>query len=639
MRTTLQSWRWWTMAMLFAICGAGVGGVRFAAAQEAPPAVDGAPATDPAAATGSDESLAQIEARLAERFARLETLVERQAELSRGTQPRRATLLRQLITQSRSRDVNGQFNKVIAALEQESFSSAIDGQASLETELNKLLELLLQEDRDRQIDSERKRVSRYLQDVNRLIRLQRGVKARTDGGDDDEELSKDQQAVGDKTDKLGDEIEDSEKTAAQKAAESRESGEKDSESPPSESGESESQAESESKGEEGKQSKSSEGKESSKSDEAEKSEESSEEESNEGKPSDDDSKEESKPSDSKQSESKPSDGESKPSESGESESSESQPSESQPSEGQPSQSKPSQGSPSEQQPGQSGEQSPQNGEQPPDNPMQRAAQKLRHAQQRMAEAQKKLEESQRDGAVEEQSKAVEELEQAKAELERILRQLREEELERMLVLLEARFRKMLDEQIEVYDETKKLDAASQKAPSHELEIASGRLARKETLIVREADRALVLLREDGTSTAFPEAIEQARDDMESIAERLRETRVDLITQGLEEDVIAALEETLAALQQALKDLREQKQQGQPQQGGGEPGEKPLVDQLAELRMIRSLQVRVNKRTQQYGAMIEGEQAEDTDLIEAIEGLAVRQQKIFQATRELNTKED
>jgi hypothetical protein len=111
----------------------------------------------------------------------------------------------------------------------------------------------------------------------------------------------------------------------------------------------------------------------------------------------------------------------------------------------------------------------------------------------------------------------------------------------------------------------------------------------------------------------------------------------MITQGLEEDVIAALEETLAALQQALKDLREQKG-GQPQQGGGEPGEKPLVDQLAELRMIRSLQVRVNRRTQQYGAMIDGEQALEEELLEALDGLSLRQQKIFQATRELNTKE-
>jgi len=577
------------IAMLFAIGGADFDISPRVLAQEET-AESPAPAAAPA--PGGEESLAEIEARLADRYARLETLVERLAELSRSTQPRRATLLRQLITQSRDRDVTGQFEKVVAALEQESFSSAIDGQASLETELNKLLELLLQEDRDRQIDSERKRIGRYLQEVNRLIRMQRGVKARTDGGDEAKELAEDQKQVGDKTKELGDEVEEAEQTAAEKAA---------SESPEADG---EPKEGSEAKPQEGKQ----------KPGDAEKTEPS--------------ESGESKPSESPSEPGKPSDG---------------KPSESQPGKGKPSESKPSQGSPSESS-GEPGEQSPSDeqspsAEPPPDNPMQRAAQKLRQAQQRMEEAKKKLEESQREGAVEEQSKAVEELEQAKAELERILRQLREEELERMLVMLEARFRKMLDEQVEVYDETKKLDAASEKAPEHELEIASGRLSRKETLIVREADRALLLLREDGTSTAFPEAIEQARDDMQSIAERLRETRVDLITQGLEEDVIAALEETLAALQQALKDLREQKGQPQPGQGQGQPGEKPLVDQLAELRMIRSLQVRVNKRTQQYGAMIEGEQAEEADLLEALDGLALRQQKIFQATCELNTKEN
>ncbi len=612
----LRIWRPLMIAMLIAIGGAGFDASPRVLAQEG---TADTPAPSAAPTPEGEESLAEIEARLAERYARLETLVERLAELSRSTQPRRATLLRQLITQSRDRDVAGQFEKVVAALEQESFSSAIDGQASLETELNKLLELLLQEDRDRQIDSERKRIGRYLQEVNRLIRMQRGVKARTDGGDEAQELADDQKQVGDKTKELGDEVEEAEQTAAEKAAsESPEASGESSEGKPSDG---------ESKAGEAKEgdSKPAESGEPNESPEAKPQE-------GEQKPEDAEKKEpsesgESKPNESPAEQGKPSDG---------------KPGESQPGEGKPSESKPSQGSPSEssREPGEqgpSGEQPP-SAEPPPDNHMQRAAQKLRQAQQRMEEAQKKLEESKRDGAVEEQSKAVEELEQAKAELERILRQLREEELERMLVMLEARFRKMLDAQVEVYDETKKLDAVSEKAPEHELEIASGRLSRKETLIVREADRALLLLREDGTSTAFPEAIEQARDDMQSIAERLRETRVDLITQGLEEDVIAALEETLAALQQALKDLREQK--GQPQPGqGGQPGEKPLVDQLAELRMIRSLQVRVNKRTQQYGAMIEGEQAEEADLLQALDGLALRQQKIFQATRELNTKEN
>lgn len=615
MPSPLRRWRPLMAAMLIAAAGHAFGTVGLAAAQEA------APATDAAPEVAGDESLAEIEARLADRYARLETLVERLAELSRSTQPRRATLLRQLISQSRDRDVTGQFEKVVAALEQESFSSAIDGQTALEVELNKLLELLLQEDRDRQIDSERKRIGRYLQEVNRLIRMQRGVKARTDGGDEAQELANDQQQVGDKTRELGDEVEDAEQTAAEKAAsESPEAGGENSGDKPDKGESPEDGAPKAGQGNEA-----------------------------ESKPADLDVPQQPEAAEPKSSESTPgSEGQQESSKSGENQPGESpadqgKPSEGKTSEGKPSEGKPSQGSPSESS-GELGQPSESGGEQqateaPPENPMQRAAQKLRQAQQRMEQAQQKLEESQRDGAVEDQAKAVEELEQAKAELERILRQLREEELERMLVMLEARFRKMLDAQVEVYDETKKLDAATEKAPEHELEIAGGRLARKETLIVREADRALLLLREDGTSTAFPEAIEQARDDMASIAERLRETHVDLITQGLEEDVIAALEETLAALQQALKDLREQK--GQPQQGQGQsqPGEKPLVDQLAELRMIRSLQVRVNKRTQQYGAMIEGEQAEEADLLEALDGLALRQQKIFQATRELTTKEN
>ena len=127
-----------------------------------------------------------------------------------------------------------------------------------------------------------------------------------------------------------------------------------------------------------------------------------------------------------------------------------------------------------------------------------------------------------------------------------------------------------------------------------MEIAGGRLSRKQRLIVHDADRALILLREDGTSVAFPEAVEQAREDMQAVANRLAEVKFGEITQALEEDIIVALEELLPAVQQALKELREQK--ASQQRGGGEPGEQPLVDQLAELRMIRALQMRINRRT-------------------------------------------
>ena len=207
-------------------------------------------------------------------------------------------------------------------------------------------------------------------------------------------------------------------------------------------------------------------------------------------------------------------------------------------------------------------------------------------------------------------------------------------MERMLVMLEARLRKMLEAQNNIYDQTLKLEESIGRSPEHELEIASATLGRKEEQIVGEVDRALILLKEDGSSVAFPEALQQVREDMLTVASRLRSVKTDKITQAVEQDIIETLEEMLAALQQALKELRE-KRESQQQSGSGEPGEQPLVDQLAELRMIRALQNRINRRTSFYDTILEGEQAKDPELFEALDKLAERQGQIFEATRDLS----
>jgi hypothetical protein len=255
----------------------------------------------------------------------------------------------------------------------------------------------------------------------------------------------------------------------------------------------------------------------------------------------------------------------------------------------------------------------------------------------MEDAQRKLEDAERKGAAEQQREALKDLEQAKAELERVLRQLREEELERTLTQLAARFRKMLQQQNEVYEGTVQLDRVPVADRDHDDEIEAARLSRDETQIVSEADRALLLLREEGSSVAFPEAIEQMRSDMRQIAERLGAVKVDAITQGLEQDVIAALEETIATLEKAIKDLEKKKTPPGQQRPAGEPAEPPLVDKLAELKMIRSLQMRINMRTQRYGKMIEGEQAETDELIEALKELSDRQQRVYRATADLEQR--
>jgi hypothetical protein len=256
----------------------------------------------------------------------------------------------------------------------------------------------------------------------------------------------------------------------------------------------------------------------------------------------------------------------------------------------------------------------------------------------MREAQRRLEEAKRKDAVEEQEKAREELEAAKAELEKILRQLREEEIERMLAMLEGRFRKMLEIQIRIYEDTIRLDRVPEDEKDVRVPIPAGKLATEERKLVVEADKALNLLLEEGSSIAFPETVSQMRDDMQQVSERLDSANVGRLTQNIEEDIIASLEEMIEALQKAQKEMEEQRQD--PSQSPPmNPQDQPLVDAIAELKMIRALQMRVNTRTNRYARLLDDiddptGQATDQELIDALGSLAERQERIYQITRDL-----
>jgi hypothetical protein len=114
-----------------------------------------------------------------------------------------------------------------------------------------------------------------------------------------------------------------------------------------------------------------------------------------------------------------------------------------------------------------------------------------------------------------------------------------------------------------------------------------------------------------------------------------------VTLGTEEDIIAALHELIAALQQAQKDQEEKKQEQQqpPPPAEGEPEDQPLVDRIAELKMLKSMQLRVNQRTKRFADLI-GEpddltgQATDVDLADAIEKLGERQSRLQRITRDI-----
>ena len=248
----------------------------------------------------------------------------------------------------------------------------------------------------------------------------------------------------------------------------------------------------------------------------------------------------------------------------------------------------------------------------------------------MEEARKKLDEAKRDGAIQDQDAALAELEQAKAELEEILRQLREEEMARLLDMLEKRFTEMLRMQEAVYRDTQGLHAVPVASRGQAEQIESGRLSREEALIREAADKALTVLKEEGSAVAFPRTVEQLRDDVSEVVDLLAATKVDELTLAIEEDVIATLKELIEALQKAKKDLKDKKNQQKP--GEGQAGDQPLIDKIAELKMIRALQMRVNRRTRIIS--VTADVAADPQALEMIRKLAETEQEVAQITRDI-----
>ena len=608
--------------------------------------------------------LLQRQQQVADSYKRLEELLIRLADVEASTNPERASLLRRAARQSSETFVLKQLESATEAISNKQFQLAIDNQSAAQKNLAALLKLLLTEDRQERIRDEKEWIKRLKKDMERQLRRQIATRSRTERNGDLKSLEEEQEGIADKTKDILSELDESA------------NGETDTEGKQSEGKQSEGK-QSEGKQSEGKQSegKQSEGKQS-------------EGKQSEGKQSRVNSPRVNSPRVNsprvnsprvnsprvnsprvnsprvnsprvnsprvnsprvnsprvnsprvnsprvnsprvnsprvnsprvnsprgKQSEGKQSEGKQ--------------------SEGKQSEGKQSEGKQSE------GKQSNQTQEQPK-SPQQSAAERLRQAQQRMREAQEQLEQAKRDKAVEKQREAEQQIRKAIDDLERILRQLREEERERELARLEARFRKMAEMQAEVYENTRELSEIPPEARDRSVDIRSGNLAFEEKKIVLEADRAMLVLKEEGSSVAFPEVVDQMRSDMQSIADRLANSKIDIVTQGLEEDVLAALEEMIAALQQAQRELEEQKSKPQqPQQQRGAPGEKPLVEPIAELKLIRTLEKRIKKTTERYAKIVpENSESIPEDILELVEELSARQLRLYRVTRDIVLKKN
>jgi hypothetical protein len=307
--------------------------------------------------------------------------------------------------------------------------------------------------------------------------------------------------------------------------------------------------------------------------------------------------------------------------------------------------KPSDSKPSDSKPSESSGESSESKEPPkPESREERAKKRVEAAKQRMQNAEDKLKQENRDEAVQEQREAENELREAIEELEKILRQLREEEIERSLVDVETRLRKMLELQKAVREETERLGNLTGDLKDRTLEIQANKLSIEQSKVVIEGQRALLLLQDEGSSTAFPEALEQVNSDAQLVVKRLNQANISMNTKAIEDEIIGAVEEMLESLQQVQKkrDEKKKRQNQQQQQQSGSEEEEPLVDSISELRLLKTLQLRVNRRTQSLSKESNNPddsvgQVGDPSLLGELQDLAERQEKIHEVTRDILLK--
>lgn len=276
---------------------------------------------------------------------------------------------------------------------------------------------------------------------------------------------------------------------------------------------------------------------------------------------------------------------------------------------------------------------------PPKQDVAQSKKRVEDGNYQQKQAEDNIAKGKNEPASDNQQKAIKDLEAAKKKLEDLLRQLREEELERLLAQLQARCEKMLAMQIQVLAGT---EAVFAKIQSHKDKLADNfdkrdslKLSDDEKEIVVEATKAVEMLEAEGSAVAFPEVFKQIREDMKHVQRRLGIVDTGAVTQAIEKDIIDTLKEMIEALKKKREEMDKNKKPSPPKSGNPPPNQdQKLLDQIAELKMIRSMQKRVNTRTEVYGNQYTGEQAAEPRIVGELRNLSERQERIFEVTNRI-----
>jgi len=234
-----------------------------------------------------------------------------------------------------------------------------------------------------------------------------------------------------------------------------------------------------------------------------------------------------------------------------------------------------------------------------------------------------------DKAIEKQKQALEKLDNAKEALEDRLDQLRKEQQEELLAALESRFRSMLARQVACTKTTNRLAELGVEnwKRSDQLELAE--LSQKQRWVGEQADEALFILVEEGTTVVLPQLVEQVSADAREAADRLAAADAGEAVRMMQDDLEQVLRDIIDAIKKKQEDLDESG-------GGGEGGgDSPLLPGSAELKLLRSCQLRVNKTTGRLREASQSPDASPEDIAARLRHLSKRQTDVAKMAKDMH----
>lgn len=267
------------------------------------------------------------------------------------------------------------------------------------------------------------------------------------------------------------------------------------------------------------------------------------------------------------------------------------------------------------------------GEKKPSESLSNAGKKMDQAGQQS----QKGESQQAEEKQEEAQKDIEEAEQALEEAERQYASLMAEE---KLAQMENTLGKLLYAQKKVNEKTIEMETARLKNGgtwTRPNRIKVQGLGDEQGKVATESEDLMKKMQEED-STVFSWVLQTAIDDMSLVKDLLKkDVQTDEYTQGLERDIERKMQELLDALK---KEMANRKKKKGPQGAGGGGGGGRLVPPIAELKMLRQMQLSLKKKTEDFDRQLKKDKTDEFDDVQRtiVKRLAHEQGTLSDLTR-------